>query len=43
MDPETTVARNGSAAATDAALAKIDGTWKQGAGSLPLVLTRQKQ
>jgi hypothetical protein len=27
----------------DAALAKIDGTWKQGGGSLPLVLTRQKQ
>jgi hypothetical protein len=27
----------------DAALAKVDGTWKQGDGSLPLVLTRQKQ
>ena len=27
----------------DAALTKIDGTWKQGDGSLPLVLTRQKQ
>jgi hypothetical protein len=27
----------------DAALTKIDGTWKQQGGSLPLVLTRQKQ
>ena len=27
----------------DAALTKIDGTWKQGGNSLPLVLTRQKQ
>jgi hypothetical protein len=27
----------------DAALTKIDGTWKQGGGSLPLVLTRQKK
>jgi D-alanyl-D-alanine-carboxypeptidase/D-alanyl-D-alanine-endopeptidase len=27
----------------DAALTKVDGTWKQGGGTLPLVLTRQKQ
>jgi D-alanyl-D-alanine-carboxypeptidase/D-alanyl-D-alanine-endopeptidase len=27
----------------DAALTKVDGTWQQGGGSLPLVLTRQKQ
>jgi hypothetical protein len=27
----------------DAALTKIDGTWKQGGGSMPLVLTRQKK